>query len=182
MDRRAAKTRNALVDAMVALVKLRGFDALKLSEILAEAGVGRSTFYGHYEGKDAFLVSSFVDMIARTDQGEVQHFGMDAVGLLPTAPLLHHVAEYREFAVSLAQSAAFDATMAAGEEKLRAVALHRLARKYPAMSPEERSRAAVFAASAFIGLVRWWIRRGVDADWQQLDAQFTRMIKSGLTA
>lgn len=182
MDKRAAKTRNALVEAMVELVREKGFDALKLGEILAAAGVGRSTFYGHYEGKDAFLVTSFVDMIARIEKAEVEHFGMDAVALLPAASLLHHVADYRDFAVKLAQSAAFDATMAAGEEKLRAVALQRLSRKCPSMSAEARGRTAVFVASAFIGIVRWWIKRGVDGDWRELETQFTRMVDAGLAA
>jgi AcrR family transcriptional regulator len=47
--------RRALVDAFVALVLERRYDQLKVRDIIARAGVGRSTFYEHYEGKDELL-------------------------------------------------------------------------------------------------------------------------------
>jgi len=54
-SRPAQRTRAALFDAFVELVLERRYDRLKVGDIIARAGVGRSTFYEHYQGKDELL-------------------------------------------------------------------------------------------------------------------------------
>lgn len=61
-DRRIAKTRLALRDAMLFLLPERGWDELSIQEICDQANVGRSTFYVHYRGKDDLLVESLNDL------------------------------------------------------------------------------------------------------------------------
>src|SRR5882762_8220495 len=51
-DRRVARTRKALQHALLALMLKKGYDAITVEEICAEADVGRSTFYAHFTGKD----------------------------------------------------------------------------------------------------------------------------------
>ena len=57
-DKRAQKTRQALLGAFFGLVLERRYDELKVRDILERAGVGRSTFYEHFSSKDAILASS----------------------------------------------------------------------------------------------------------------------------
>jgi AcrR family transcriptional regulator len=180
MDARAVRTRSALVDAMVLLVKEKGFDQLRLNEILAEADVGRSTFYGHFTDKDDLLISSFVGMIDMTDKAEVEHYRGAVPFVLPSASLLHHIQEFSDFAQKIAASELFDAQMEAGEHKLRAIAERRIGALYPQISGPERKRAAVFVAGAFIGMVKWWMRRGLREDWRGLDRTFRAMVETGL--
>ncbi len=54
-SRPAGRTRAALFDAFIALVLDRRYDRLTVADIIARAGVGRSTFYEHYRGKDDLL-------------------------------------------------------------------------------------------------------------------------------
>jgi len=54
-SRPVQRTKAALFDAFVELVLERRYDQLKVADIIARAGVGRSTFYEHYEGKDELL-------------------------------------------------------------------------------------------------------------------------------
>lgn len=54
-SRPVQRTKAALFDAFVELVLERRYDQLKVADIIARAGVGRSTFYEHYEGKDDLL-------------------------------------------------------------------------------------------------------------------------------
>jgi AcrR family transcriptional regulator len=55
-DRRTARTRQALEDAFVALLREKHYDAIAIHEITDRANVGRSTFYLHYPSKlDLFL-------------------------------------------------------------------------------------------------------------------------------
>ena len=57
-DRRAQRTRQALLKAFVELVFTRGYEALTAREISHKANVGRSTFYLHYASKDDLLKES----------------------------------------------------------------------------------------------------------------------------
>src|SRR4051812_36054131 len=57
-DRRTARTRRALLAAFVALVQERRYEAIRVGDIVDEADVGRSTFYGHFKSKDDLLRQS----------------------------------------------------------------------------------------------------------------------------
>ena len=57
-DKRAQRTRQALLGAFFGLVLERRYDEIKVADILERAGVGRSTFYEHFSSKDAILASS----------------------------------------------------------------------------------------------------------------------------
>src|SRR4026208_715870 len=56
-DARVRRTRDALGDALVALMQEKPFDAITVQEVLDRAHVGRSTFYSHYSDKDDLLMS-----------------------------------------------------------------------------------------------------------------------------
>ena len=54
-DRRAQRTRGALVSAFVELVLTRGYEALTAAEVSRKANIGRSTFYLHFASKEELL-------------------------------------------------------------------------------------------------------------------------------
>ncbi|MES1156527.1 MAG: TetR/AcrR family transcriptional regulator [Alphaproteobacteria bacterium] len=54
-DRRVQRTQQALRDAFFGLVLSRRYDDIKIADIIEAAGVGRSTFYEHYQSKDDML-------------------------------------------------------------------------------------------------------------------------------
>ncbi len=41
-------------------------------------------------------------------------------------------------------------------------------------------RAAVFIAGAFTGMLRWWMHRGLQEDWREIDRAFKAMVEAGL--
>jgi AcrR family transcriptional regulator len=61
-DRRIAKTRLALRDALLTLLPERGWDELNVQDLCELANVGRSTFYLHYQGKEDLLSESLNDL------------------------------------------------------------------------------------------------------------------------
>src|SRR5918996_5341589 len=56
-DARVRRTRDALGDALVALMHEKPFDTITVQDVLDRAKVGRSTFYSHYSDKDDLLMS-----------------------------------------------------------------------------------------------------------------------------
>ena len=77
-DRRVRRTRRALHEALIELVLEKGYERISVREILDRADVVRSTFYAHYQDKDALLFSCFEEMLGRL---------RDAVGTLSPADI-----------------------------------------------------------------------------------------------
>jgi AcrR family transcriptional regulator len=58
-DRRAARTRRVLHEAMISLILRKGYEAMTIQDIIDKADVGRSTFYAHFTGKEDLLRKGF---------------------------------------------------------------------------------------------------------------------------
>ena len=55
MDRRFDRTERAIAKAFTELLCTSSYASITTSEIIERAGIGRSTFYAHYHGKDDVL-------------------------------------------------------------------------------------------------------------------------------
>lgn len=62
IDRRAARTRRMLHEALIALILRKGYEAITVQDIIDAADVGRSTFYAHYGGKEDLLRGGFEEL------------------------------------------------------------------------------------------------------------------------
>lgn len=51
-DRRTSRTEKSLETAFLELVRLKGYEAVSIQEIVERANVARATFYLHYQSKD----------------------------------------------------------------------------------------------------------------------------------
>jgi AcrR family transcriptional regulator len=63
-DRRVARTRRLLRDALHSLIREKNYDEIVVKEIIDRADVGRSAFYTHFRDKDDLLASSIEDLLA----------------------------------------------------------------------------------------------------------------------
>jgi AcrR family transcriptional regulator len=61
-DRRAARTKLQLREALVSLVMERGWNAVTVKDICGRANVGRSTLYLHFADKEDLLLSGFKNL------------------------------------------------------------------------------------------------------------------------
>lgn len=179
-DRRVLRSRRLLQEALVALVLDRGYDAVTVQAVLDRADVGRATFYAHFAGKEALLLSVFDELresLRRELEGitpaSVARFG-EGVGLLE--PLFAHAAKHRRLYRALLASRDGAALLGALREMLAAplrahldtaVAQHG---GTPSIDVEFVVTAFV---SAVLGVLVWWL----DADLPYTPAEVDRTIE-----
>ena len=84
-DRRVEKTREALYAALVSEILSKGYDTVTIQGILDKADVGRSTFYGHFSGKEDLLRFGFVHLPLFLHQflSQRPHFCLLFIGAFP---------------------------------------------------------------------------------------------------
>ncbi|MBQ6586620.1 MAG: TetR/AcrR family transcriptional regulator [Coriobacteriales bacterium] len=160
MDRRQRKTREAIFAAFTGLLEQKPYASITVQEILERADVGRSTFYAHFETKDALIValcSEIADHVFSGDPaGEATHdfsgAGKDVVALI--THILYHIQESRPYLVGLLKSSSGELFMA----ELR----HRVAQELAAelsagIEGVPADYLANHVACDFAETVRWWM-------------------------
>jgi AcrR family transcriptional regulator len=68
LDRRKARTRQALIDAAVRLIAEGRGDRASIAEITEEADIGFGSFYNHFEGKEQLFATASEEVLERWGQ------------------------------------------------------------------------------------------------------------------
>src|SRR5271166_628455 len=68
LDRRKARTRQALLDAAVRLIAEGRGDRASIAEITEEADIGFGSFYNHFDGKDELFRTASEEVLERWGQ------------------------------------------------------------------------------------------------------------------
>ena len=94
MDRRQQKTRKAIFSAFQTLLETKRYDRITVQDIIDEADVGRSTFYAHFETKEALLDAFCGDAFFHLFGENACHFTGAGEGLAGKLPhILWHIRE-----------------------------------------------------------------------------------------
>jgi AcrR family transcriptional regulator len=99
-DRRLAKTRANLSQALFLLIQQREWDDIAVLDICTTADVARSSFYAHFDSKTALLDHMILRSLAASREVRVQQAG--SLGLV--AWIIDHVTENRSMFYRVAQS------------------------------------------------------------------------------
>jgi AcrR family transcriptional regulator len=68
LDRRKARTRQALIDAAVELIATGRGDRASIQEITDAADIGFGSFYNHFDGKDELFATASAEVLERWGQ------------------------------------------------------------------------------------------------------------------
>lgn len=97
MDRRQRKTREAIFSAFSDLLQHRRYDSITVQDIIDRADVGRSTFYSHFETKDALLKAVCSEIFEHIFKGELCDYPGKTVSLEEKlAHILWHLKDHKK--------------------------------------------------------------------------------------
>ena len=180
-DRRVRRTRDALGDAMVALMHEKPFDEIKVQHVLDRAGVSRSTFYTQYSDTNDLLLSEADELFAWMSTLLLRG-GEASERVAPVREMFAHVAEMRTFLASLTASGKFRETMELAQRHFASAIEKRLAQlpRARGIAKEQRPVMAAAFAGALLSLLTWWLNRGKAISPERMDQDFHHLVWSGV--
>ncbi len=181
MDARVRGTRDALGDAIVALMHEKPFESITVQHVLDRANVSRSTFYAHYSDKNDLFLSDADDFFEMMSTVLIRH-GDTSNRVAPVQEFFAHVVEMRQFISSMAASDKVRDVMELGQGHFARAIEQRLS-TLPAtrnLIAARRSALAHASAGSLFSLLNWWLNHGGTTTPAQMDALFHQMLWSGI--
>ncbi len=160
IDRRVRRTRNALGDALIALMQEKPFESVTVQQVLDRAGVGRSTFYAHFSDKNDLFLSDLEDFLEMMSMLLLRR--REASNrVAPVREMFAHVAEMRPLLGALRAADKHRDFLELGQEYFARAIDQRLGELEVSRSLDRAKRTAMahgFAGSLFSMMV-WWLDR-----------------------
>ena len=180
-DARVRRTRDALGDALVALMQEKPFDTITVQDVLDRAKVGRSTFYSHYSDKDDLLMSDaeeFFESVAMM----LSVRGDTSERVFPVREFFGHIIEAKQFVDALVSSGKMNDNMELARGLFARGIERRLAElpKGQGIPEHERPAIAFAHAGALLALLTWWVDRGMKQPPAEMDELFHRLVWKGV--
>lgn len=179
MDRRQRKTREAIFAALIALLSKKDFGQITVGEIIAQADVGRATFYSHFETKD-FLLKELCEELfchifdaAKSQHPEHRHiFTCDA----PSSVFLHlfqHLQKNDNHILDLLSCQNNELFLRYFKNNLRKLVENQRS-EFEARKSEKLPDSFWIdhIASTFVDTVIWWIQNGMQESPETITAYF----------
>ena len=183
MDRRQQKTKAAIFRAFTTLLSRKNYSAITVQDIIDEANIGRSTFYAHFETKDALveaLCTELFDHIIKTVMDKQDSHGLYSCNNAPNSVICHILQHLQENDNSIL-------TLLSCESK-------EIFLQYFKRSMDELVRVQFLSSptrkiglnedflinhisGSFVEMVQWWLSGGCRQTPQDLDAQFRAVIE-----
>jgi AcrR family transcriptional regulator len=180
-DARVRRTRDALGDALIALMQEKPFDTITVQDVLDRAHVSRSTFYTHYSDKDDLLMSDAEEFFEALSMALSQH-GDKSDRVFPVREFFAHLSDVQPFFKALVKSGKYHENMELARGHFARGIERRLAELPRGKNiPANQLPAIAFAhAGALLSLLSWWLDRGMRESPAEMDELFHRMVWNGL--
>ncbi len=125
-----SRTREALLDAGVAVAERYGLSGLSVNQVVAEAGVAKGTFYVHFDDREAFVDalhrrfhSRVQDAVAAATAGTAPGAGRIVLGVEAYLDTCLDDRAVKALALEARSDPGLDASMSARHERFAATAV-----------------------------------------------------------
>ena len=185
-DRRTAKTRRALRNALVALILEKGYEAITVQDITDRADLNRGTLYLHYRDKQDLLLSSSMEvydqLVAQLAPVSAEHLTMD-VPERNLVLIFEHVAANADFYRVMFGDHGVPAFVRRLRHVLEQAGLARLEALKALgvlLTPLPAALTVSFIGGATIGVIEWWLENDRPISPEALAAYTLQLSVSGL--
>ncbi|MER8395474.1 TetR/AcrR family transcriptional regulator [Mesorhizobium sp. M0045] len=182
IDRRVARTRALLQDALIALIPEHAYAAITVDDICQRANVGRSTFYTHYADKDALrsaTIEAHLGSLSRGRMSASQEIGTRLFAF--SLPMFEHALAFRSLHHALLASSG-DTIHDELRERIRRAVRAELVEKRVGGGGVPVEFAVQFIAGAFLAVLTWWVATDTSLSPAQADDLFQGMAGNGVGA
>jgi AcrR family transcriptional regulator len=178
MDRRIQRTRQLLLDALLALILEKDFDSVTVQEVIDRANVGRSTFYAHFQDKEDLLLSGFEHLKLQLEEhltgGSVTADSPWALSLA----MFEHAQEKRQIHKALAGKQGGNIGLQHIEKYLYSY-LHThmkqvFSKKKDTVPPEI---LAQYITGSFMSLLTWWLENDSTYSAEQMNDFYRQLVQ-----
>lgn len=183
-DRRIARTRQALHQAMVELILEKGYDDITVQDLLDRANVGRSTFYAHYRDKEELLVSGFTMLLENfraqylPELNDLQS-GREAARKF-SQYLFCHVEENRMAFKAMFGRQSHEVVVRYARQSLTDVIRSHLSGVYPASRSIPIEITIDYLISSFLSLVAWWLDHATRLTAEDMNRIYWDLVMPGV--
>ena len=159
MDRRQRKSRQAIFRAFTELLKEESYTKITVQQIIDQADVGRTTFYTHFETKDALLESFCAEIFEHVfsevlDKEKTHVFSGDHDTKAKVTHILYHLQEHIEYLPGILSGDSDAVFMGYFKERLSGL-FAKAVRQSQAVPYDYMLNHMV---NDFAETVRWWAR------------------------
>ncbi|MEP7136786.1 MAG: TetR/AcrR family transcriptional regulator [Chloroflexota bacterium] len=177
-DRRSQRTRQLLSDALVGLIREKGYSAITVSDIIERANVGRSTFYAHFRDKDDLFVGELDRVIDVLDKSVI-HESDEENSLFPSLGLFRHVGEEYELYKALAWGSGIDLLT----KHIQKSVVEKIEESLKKSRKEFNVPIPILAnymAGSFLTLLKWWLDNKMIYSPEQMNEMFKELTLPGI--
>jgi AcrR family transcriptional regulator len=186
IDRRVARSRETLHQALMSLILRRHYKAISIKDICHAANVGRSTFYAHYTSKDDLKRSGLESM--RRTLVDRQRDALAASGEIPhrqlsfSLSMFEHARDHIYLYRALARAGLGAAVLDTIRQIVSDLVRDELAETANKNSADVMAREFIiqYVVGAYMAVMTWWLEGGAKLPPQQMDAMFRRLATEGI--
>jgi AcrR family transcriptional regulator len=182
-DRRIRRTRKALQTALMSLILKKPYDSITIQQILDEADIGRSTFYMHFNDKDALFLSGGDELRALLQAAldrKRKSLNKYEVVIGFSHAMFEHANEYRDIYYALLHTRAWPLF----RQRLESILDELISRECKAEIQKLRSaRSEVpvdlfvhYLTSSFLSVLTWWLDRRSRLSSPQINEIFRGLV------
>lgn len=176
MDRRQTKTKAAIYTAFSRLLKAKRYEQISVTDILAEADICRSTFYAHFETKDALLDTMCHDIFDHIFEGGLCEYSPAADDLqTKLAHILWHLQANAAIVSPLLLSDSADLFLKAMHVHLTTLFTQHIA-DFPGDVPTDFFIHHL--TGSFCHTILWWVKRGMSPSAEETAVYFLRVTET----
>lgn len=183
-DRRIQRTRKLLQDALLALILEKGYEAVTVQDVLDRANVGRSTFYTHFQDKEALFLSEFENLRSTFERHLLSQPAADTSPWSLSLVMFQHAQSNLQLYTALTGkqggSLALTHLQKYLSTLLRSHLKQQITRKDSTQFPPEI--LAHYLISAFISLLTWWLDNNRPYTAEVMNDMFRRLTQPGVEA